>query len=411
MYIKKVTLKWFIAMIFIFLINIMGANAATVNFLDVPNSHWARESVQALINAKAIDGFPDGSYKPSLKITREQFAKIIVLALDIPLDKNAKQTFIDIGPKHWAFYYIDAIKSFLPGYKNVDSTLNFNGGNPVLREDVAAALVKSKKLDITQTANPAILRELFKDSKTVSSDLLPYVTLAVEKKYISGYLDGTFKAKTALTRAEVAALFYQSHLIISKSTQVIILPVISDDEIIAPSPKVVAPATRTYDIRAPLTGNVVGQVEQVTLNDDKLLNISVGGRTFEFKDKIYDREDSIEKIIKLVKLELNSDGKIISFDLSRDVVSLLTAEENIKVFTIIATQFEKGRSLTTTDQFSPAQTLRVLDDEGMFYEINLSKAKLIKNGNLMKISDFKKGNVISLDKISSPSYVVLDPVE
>lgn len=457
-------------MVLILLLGISMASAATVSFSDISEKHWARESIQALINAKVIDGFPDGSYKPSQKVTREQFAKILVLALDISLDKNAKQTFTDIGPTHWAFYYVDAIKAYLPGYKDIDGTLSFKGKNPVLREEVAAALVKAKQLDIAQIANSKILSERFKDSNSVSASLLPYVRMAVEKKYISGYLDGTFKGKGALTRAEVAALFYQSKLLQNVTNQTTPAPTISNEDVarnitgiiatkgklnnldyieilgnkyylksssdinvavvnakveclvnglntvlslkvITPPPVVVTTVPRVYDILAPLTGGVAGQVEEVTKDDDKLISLSIGGRTFSFEDKIYDRENSIKKTIILVKFELNSDSQISTFDLATDVIPLLSAGRKLTVFTIMATPFEKGLSQSSKDTFAPAKTLRVLDEDGNFYEIYTADTILLKNGNLMKLTDFKVGNLIAVDKTNNPGYVVLKPIE
>ncbi len=54
---------------------------ASINFTDVNDSHWAKEAIDKCVKAELINGYPDGSFKPSGTITRAEictmFAKML----------------------------------------------------------------------------------------------------------------------------------------------------------------------------------------------------------------------------------------------------------------------------------------------------------------------------------------------
>ena len=50
------------------------AQAAT--FSDI-NSHWARPFIESLAEAKIVNGFPDGTFKPNQPVTRAEFATLV----------------------------------------------------------------------------------------------------------------------------------------------------------------------------------------------------------------------------------------------------------------------------------------------------------------------------------------------
>jgi len=50
-------------------------------FVDVPNNHWAAGSIAAVSNSGLVGGFPDGTFRPSDRITRAQALVILTKAL------------------------------------------------------------------------------------------------------------------------------------------------------------------------------------------------------------------------------------------------------------------------------------------------------------------------------------------
>jgi hypothetical protein len=66
-------------------------------FADVPASHPYSRQIQDLAARHVIGGFADGTFRPEQKVTRQQFAKMIVLALGYPVSLADKCTFTDVG--------------------------------------------------------------------------------------------------------------------------------------------------------------------------------------------------------------------------------------------------------------------------------------------------------------------------
>lgn len=176
-------------------------------FLDVPATHWAYKSIQSLAKAGIVNGFSDKTFRPNLKVTREQFAIVLVRKFKLPLDDRAPQIFSDVKPDYWAFPYIDAAKWFIPTPTNTQgSSYNFNPNKPITREEVAESLVLALDLDKKLKPEARFLANTFTDYQSISPSYKDEVALAVYNKIMSGNADGTFNPKGALTRAELCVL-------------------------------------------------------------------------------------------------------------------------------------------------------------------------------------------------------------
>ncbi len=183
-----------------------SALANEAKYKDLPETHWAYKAVQALAKTGTMKGFPDQTFRPNLKVTREQFATVLVLSLKIPTDHKAPQTFSDVKPDHRSFLYIDAAKFFIPTPTNSRGPFNYNGQMPITREEVAESIVLASGLKKHPKANIAYLQNNFKDFANISPAFREQVALAVYYGIMSGNANGTFDSKGALTRAELAVI-------------------------------------------------------------------------------------------------------------------------------------------------------------------------------------------------------------
>jgi len=188
------------------LVFLSSAFAGEFQFKDVPDSHWAYGAVESLVKAQIVRGFPDNTFKPDLPVSREQFATVLTLALKLPTESKAPQTFADVERTHWAFLYIDATKAFIPTPSNPKGSFDFNGSKPITREEVAVSMAGALNLLPNPNAGSIFLQNTFKDYQDISSEYLPQVALTVFNKVMAGNPDGTFKPKGFLTRAELCAL-------------------------------------------------------------------------------------------------------------------------------------------------------------------------------------------------------------
>lgn len=73
-----------------------AAPARAAAFSDVPPGHPYRLQVEVLSQVGVISGFPDGTFRPSAPVTRQQFAKMFVLAMRLPVSEADVSPFGDV---------------------------------------------------------------------------------------------------------------------------------------------------------------------------------------------------------------------------------------------------------------------------------------------------------------------------
>ena len=182
------------------------ANSAwAVEFSDVPQSHWAYAAIQSLSQREIVKGYPDNSFKPDMKVTREQFAIILVRALKIPTNERACQYFSDIGYEHRSFLYIDAAKGYIPS-PNPVGYLNFNCDRMITREEVAETLVSVVNFNHRQKPAADYLASTFKDYQGISPEYRESVAIATRYGIMSGDSNDNFRGKANISRAELCVV-------------------------------------------------------------------------------------------------------------------------------------------------------------------------------------------------------------
>ncbi len=175
-------------------------------FSDINQNHWAYKAILNMSSRKIINGFPDNTFRPDLSITRAEFAKIMVLALNLPQKQPDSSSFLDINKTDWECPYVENAKYYLTGFRGSLGD-SFHPQEPAVREDMAVALVKAMNLS-GENSDSSIL-DRFSDKSNISENLKKYISIAVNHKIMEGSKDGNdlaFKPKNSLTRAEAAVL-------------------------------------------------------------------------------------------------------------------------------------------------------------------------------------------------------------
>jgi uncharacterized repeat protein (TIGR02543 family) len=89
--------------------------ASLVVFTDVACDFWAAREIAACFFEGTVAGYPDGSYRPALTVTRDQMAVYIARALaggDAAVPSGpATASFADVPTDHWAFRYVEYARS------------------------------------------------------------------------------------------------------------------------------------------------------------------------------------------------------------------------------------------------------------------------------------------------------------
>ena len=198
---------------FLMITLVMSSNVFAITFSDLSQNHWAYRSIQKMANMGILKGYPDGTFQPNGAITRAEFAKILVLTLDL---KNSAGVCVydDVDTSHWAYDYIATADDYYSGYYQ-NGKWAFLPEKSAIREDVAIAVVNAVGFE-NEEYDLKILNR-FSDKSDISKDVQKYVAIAVEKHLMQGNADGTFNPRGTLTRAEVTQLMLNALEVIEES--------------------------------------------------------------------------------------------------------------------------------------------------------------------------------------------------
>ena len=193
-------MKKLIGLIMIIVIT-LSTQVFAVSFSDLNTTHWAHASITQMTNSGIINGYPDGTFKPEKNVTRAEFSKILVKALE--LENRTTTNFEDVATDFWGYNDIKIASNYLSAYE-MNGKNYFMPNDYAVREDVAVAVVKASGFS-NLGANYDVLNQ-FSDKNEISVNLRDYISIAVEKGLMRGNANGTFNPKGKLTRAEAAQL-------------------------------------------------------------------------------------------------------------------------------------------------------------------------------------------------------------
>ena len=179
----------------------MCFSASAVSFTDV-EEHWAKEQILEYAEKGIVNGYPDGTFMPDKPVTREEFCKIMLNSFGMAVQASEKASFSDVSDDVWSYEFVETAKKYLPGY--TDGT--YLPENAASRDDVTAAIVKLMGYPVGVVTDENLALTKFSDCESIASEILPYVSLAVEKGLVTGFPEGVFKPKEGITRAEALTL-------------------------------------------------------------------------------------------------------------------------------------------------------------------------------------------------------------
>lgn len=179
---------------------------ATDEFSDLQNVLWAKNAINTLAARGAINGRGEGEFCPQDVITREEFLKLAVEALDVYNMDEGKLPFKDVIYGAW---YYDAIavaysSSMIEGI----SEDAFGIGASITRQDMAtilARILKTQKMELGQTVESIT----FADEASIADYAKDAVRNLSEGGIINGREDGSFDPQATATRAEAAVIIYR----------------------------------------------------------------------------------------------------------------------------------------------------------------------------------------------------------
>lgn len=109
-------------------------------FKDVSGNHWAVEAIASAYQADIINGYNDDSFKPDEAIKRDEISAMINRALKLNQTKVTR-SFTDLNSSHWAYPDILSLAShdIINGYKDG----SFKPSNHITRAEFSSMLAKT----------------------------------------------------------------------------------------------------------------------------------------------------------------------------------------------------------------------------------------------------------------------------
>ncbi|MBQ4900041.1 S-layer homology domain-containing protein [Paenibacillus sp. Marseille-P2973] len=191
-------------------------------YSDITNHGWARNILNSLYAKGIMKNLRGNSFGTDDRITRGEFATLLVKGLNIPLNypsSHQNSTFTDVGPgaatDTWSYAYIEtaARAGIVTGTKEGE----FAPYTPVTREQAAVMIARALKLKLALNDDKlnSALAKSFTDSGSIDYYARPSIQAVSKAKIMNGIastLPGqkkasySFNPKGYMTRAEAGKI-------------------------------------------------------------------------------------------------------------------------------------------------------------------------------------------------------------
>ena len=180
-------------------------------YTDMDQNHWAYQSIKFLTEVGVVVGYPDGTYKPDIPVTRAEFASMAIKALGQE-DANVTQDihFSDVKPDFWAYNIIKKAVYFdlIPDAKDSD----FRPYDSVTRaEAITIAVNALTTSQISEQRAQDIIAKSYEDYTQMPAWFLISAAKAqlLDLVVVMTGNEGKLESDRPANRAEIAALLYK----------------------------------------------------------------------------------------------------------------------------------------------------------------------------------------------------------
>lgn len=182
-------------------INNKDDKALTV-FADVEPGSWYEEAVAWAIESNLFKGVSDTEFAPNSEMTRAMLVTVLY-RLENAEEKERTHSFDDVADGEW---YSDAVAwAVKNGIVNGVRETEFAPDDSITREQIAAIIYRYAKMKGYDTEEISEL-SAFTDANEISGWALDAVRWANAAELIKGVSQTSISAKSAATRAQVAAI-------------------------------------------------------------------------------------------------------------------------------------------------------------------------------------------------------------
>lgn len=172
-------------------------------FTDLTNVKWAEDAINSLAEKGILSGDGNGKFNPDRELTREEFVKMLVMAVNI-YDKNAECDFDDVNKDKWYYRYVAS--AYKNGMVKGISKNEFGIGKKLSRQDMAVMCCRA--IDGIKQLIEEREYISFADEYIISDYAKPDVISLYKAGIINGVNFEFFNPKGTATRAQGAVIIY-----------------------------------------------------------------------------------------------------------------------------------------------------------------------------------------------------------
>ena len=176
----------------------------TRSFDDIDGVAWASEAIHALADKNIINGKSDGVFAPDDFMTREEFAKILVIAMGLENESFIGGEFKDTVENEWYYKYVYIAKEH-----NIINGIGggeFGIGHEISRQDMAVMIYRA--IQSKTAADYGDAEPTFDDMGQISDYALDAVAALYKMGIVNGVSETEFAPLDGATRAQAAKIVY-----------------------------------------------------------------------------------------------------------------------------------------------------------------------------------------------------------
>lgn len=170
---------------------------------DVDDSHWAAETIRAMMAEGVLEGDADGRIRPDDKITREEMIWVMNTMLGIQPKADTKLDAADRSSE-WAYGALTAAKD--AGILQGDEFGYLCGSDYATRAEIITMIARACKV----SSDDHSVLDGFTDAADIPDWAVSALAGMAAQGSLSGYTDGTLQPNDQITRAEAFNLLYQA---------------------------------------------------------------------------------------------------------------------------------------------------------------------------------------------------------
>ncbi len=182
-------------------------------FPDVPSDFWAATAIRQVQSQGFVSGFPDGSFRPNAPMTRVQAIVSLINGLSLGTGRS-EALLIYSDRAQVPSYAIEAIAAATNRQiiVNYPDTYSLRPLVPITRAETTALVYQTL---VALGEAPAIASPFIPEVDTAKPNFADlsdrhwaagYISALVQKGWLSGFRDGTFRPDDPMTRAQFAVL-------------------------------------------------------------------------------------------------------------------------------------------------------------------------------------------------------------